>query len=165
MNHSNNHTDPVSTHPSRAGTCASSDEVRDFLQKIKCNDPEKVLGVEATRSLTTAMIQSTVITVLAMVLGTTVLPYIWPKSSASTRPETKPAEKEVKAETPEPTRTPPAAVATPTTPDKDKGKTPATGTDKGFLEKIGATDTKPANPKVNPLEKTTDDLFKDIDKK
>jgi hypothetical protein len=161
MDLSNNHSEPVAT--SHAANGNSSDEVRDFLETIKCKDPDKVLGVEATRGLTRAMVQSAAVTVVAMIVFTA-WPYFRGKLTAATKPAAPPAEKEVRTETPEPTKTPATTVATPAPTPPATSKTPPAA-DKGFLDKIGATDTKPANPKVNPLEKTTDDLFKDIDKK
>jgi hypothetical protein len=154
MNSSNNH----SEQPSRA--CASPTEVRDFLQRMKTRRPEEVLGTEANRSLALALVWSTFVCALALVVFT--VPWALSKSSKAARPDTKRAlDKEVTAETPEPAKSAPA----PPPPDvaKDKAKPPPAGKD--FLDKIGATDTKPANPKVNPLEKSADDLFKDIDNK
>jgi hypothetical protein len=154
MNSNNNHSEQSSR------TCASPTEVRDFLQRMKTRSPEEVLGTEANRGLAMAMVWSTLACGLALVIFTAA-PWALSKPAAA-KPDTKRAlDREVTAETPEPTK----AAPTPPPPDVAKEKTKPPPAGKDFLDKIGATDTKPANPKVNPLEKSADDLFKDIDNK
>jgi hypothetical protein len=156
MDSSNNH----SEQPASGRACVSPTEVRDFLQRMKTRSPDEVLGTEANRGLAKALAWSTLLCVLALVVFTA--PFARSKPSAAPKPDTKgPIEKDVTAETTEPTKLPSPPPSSPTL-AKDKTKPPA---GKDFLDKIGATDTKQANPKVNPLEKTADDLFKDIDNK
>ena len=161
MNPSNNHSD-AAPRPA-AGTAPA--EVRDFLEGMKSKDPDQILAGAATFSLSTAMAQATVITIITLA-AFTVGPLVYGKmrSGESDKPLiVSPGELDAAIGKEEPAKTPATpAPSTAKTPSTAKATAPPTG--KEFLEKIGATDTKTASPKVNPLDKSADDLFNDIDK-
>jgi hypothetical protein len=148
---------PANCHP-------DPNNVRDFLQQLKNRNPDEVLGSGARQGLGAALIQATIITAVTLV-ALTVGPLLYnqaaPAAKHTPEKDAKVAEPEAKTATPAPspapTVTPPATTKGTTSAEKDK--------DKDFLNKIGATETKKAPPKVNPLEKSADDLFKDLDKK
>jgi hypothetical protein len=151
---SNNHAEP-------AHGSSSPQDIQDFLKHLKTRDTEEVLGTSASHTLAGAIGQATAVTVALMVIFT-FGPMVVSSPPAAPAPTAK--SPEVRAETPEPARTP----ATPTTPTPPTvaATTPATPANaKDAMDKIGANDTKQASPKVNPLDKSVDDLFKDLDKK
>jgi len=167
MNTSNNHPD-YSSHPmSQAPEVALSR----LLQEVGTANPEELLGAGAHTSLAAAMVQATVLTALLMV-GLTFGPYLWSMTSPAAASKATPT-------TPEETaKAAPTAPATPATPaTSDKGKTtpeapkPALAAkdapvvSKEAVDKLGVNDTKKTDPTVNPLDKSTDDLFKELDKK
>ena len=146
-NHAEAHSPPYQT-AAEAGALVSQG---------KRKDPNEVLGIVSQSGLGVAIVQATFLTVLVLI-GCTVGPYVWSKQHPA---ESKTAaDKEAQVEKPEPPK--PAPPKEPTKPETGTTKAPP---DKAFLDKIGATDTKPANPAVNPLDKSADDLLKDIDKK
>lgn len=161
MNPTNNHAEPP-------GTCSSPSEVRAFLDQMKNRDTEEALGTMGSHTLTGAMVQATVITVVLLILCT-----FGPMVMSSSEPAPPPSAArtpEVKTETPEPAKTAATTTTPPTTnppattqPNAKAATTPPNAKD--VMDKIGANDTKQASPKVNPLDKSVDDLFKDIDKK
>ncbi len=91
--------------------------------------------------------------------GLTFGPYYWEKSQASTKASPEPAEKGAPAP-------PPVAVAPPPSTPNPKGPQPPTpGKPAGkddILNKLGENGTKTAPGKTNPLDKSNDDLLKDI---
>ncbi len=165
MTPTNNHADAPTLAPVRTAPEAPA-EVREFLQQIKGKDPDELLGTNAQGSLSLAMIQATIITVVVMI-ASTFGPYVWSMVAPAHKHDDKKPDTDVKVETPDPVK----PAATPTMPATAPTVAPATAdknrptTNKEFIDKIGANDVKPANPKVNPLDKSTDDLFKDLDKK
>jgi hypothetical protein len=160
MNSTNNHAES----PNRTDSCASASEVRDFLKHMKGRDTEEVLGTQDSHSLAGAMVQATIITVVFMVVFT-FGPMVWSTPHTDATPAAKPAD--AKVDTPQPSKvaeTPaPAPSTTAAIPPATANPQPPNAKD--ALDKIGANDTKKASPKVNPLEKSADDLFKDLDKK
>lgn len=140
----------------------SAAEVREFLQHVKEKDPQEILGADKQSSLGVAMLQATVLTVVIMVAWTAGS-YLWSQvAAASGKPAAvKTAEPEGKAEPAEPVKAPTTAATA--APAPDKGKT--TTVSKETADKLGVNDTKVAPAKVNPLDKSADDLFKDLDKK
>lgn len=152
----------------RANLALSASELNHFLQQMRDKSPRDVLGAVSQSGLARAVFQATVGCIVIMIVFT-VGPYLWSKSfpAAEKKPVAKAAEQPAapadtkKAETP---------AATPgIAPDKgtaaSKTDNPKQTVSKDALDKLGLTETKTGSPKVNPLDKSADDLLKDLDKK
>lgn len=154
----------------KANLTLTAAELNQFLQQMRDKSPREVLGVVSQSGLTRAVFQAT-IGCIVMMFVFTVGPYLWSKTFPA--PEKKPAAKAADqpaatADSKKP-ETPAAAPATTPSAAPDKGTT-ASKTDKPTvskeaLDKLGLNETKTGSPKVNPLEKSADDLLKDLDKK
>ncbi|MEI8380617.1 MAG: hypothetical protein WCJ09_10840 [Planctomycetota bacterium] len=130
---------------------ATLEELREFLKSLKTRSPQEVIGIVKTSLLIQSLAISTVATVAIMAVFT-VGPYMayGPKKPAT--PGSKPA-----------------AVAA--TPDTSKPAEPAAATDAATAtgapdaakaaKAMGLDETKPADPKKNPLDKP--DLDKLLD--
>ncbi|MFO1043691.1 MAG: hypothetical protein U0941_18060 [Planctomycetaceae bacterium] len=133
---------------------ASLDELREFLKTLKARSPQEVIGIVKTSLLIQSLAISTVATV-ALLAAFTVGPYMvyGPKKPAT--PTAKPA---AVASTPEASKPAEPTAAAGTTP-----ATPAAGApDAEKAAKVmGLDETKPADPKKNPLDKP--DLDKLLD--
>lgn len=169
--HENHHDNPTALAPSKASSAA---EVNQYLQHMQERNPEELLGVDAKAGLMRATIQATIISV-AILVACTLVPYWFPglfsRTATPSKPaeqarDDKPADKSETKEAPVATKSEPAKTATPepTKTATDTSKTKQT-VSKEAIDKLGVNDTKAASPKVNPLEKSADDLLKDLDKK
>lgn len=165
MQASNNHPESSTSQvgQARANTATSVAEVTDFLRRLQGKDPQEFLEVSSDNTLGRAIVQATVASVLLLML-LTVGPYLWgqifpdaPPKGESAKQAEKAAPKEApKSEAPAAETSAPAKTA-------DSAKKPPVSKD--ALDKLGVTDTKTSSPKVNPLEKSADDLLKELDKK
>lgn len=164
MSDSNNHPEAVSNSRGQSGvaTLTSAAEVNDYLKHMRERDPQELLGVDAQSGLVRATIQATVISVIALA-ALTVGPYWWEKLTPPSKPaeqarETPKAENKDVATKSEPTK--------PATPEPAKtAENKKEPVSKDALDKLGVNESKTASPKVNPLEKSSDDLLKELDKK
>jgi len=132
---------------------ATSEEFTEFLARMRGKSPKEVLGAIARSGLTMGIVLSLLLNAVVLA-GFTVGPYLYEKKFG--KPET--AKKKDKDEASEPTPQP--KVADTKTP-KDKADPKDTKAD--IAKKLGITETKPADPKVNPLDKG-DDLEKFLNK-
>lgn len=145
---------------------ATAAEVNEFLQRLKGKNPQEVLGIAAESGLVRAVIQATVGTLVLLVVFT-VVPYTLskqaPAKKAAAPAKVEPAEQAAKPANAAPTPAP-ASPAAPVAavPGAEPQQPPVS---EKALEKLGTTETKQSSPKVNPLEKSADDLLKDLDKK
>lgn len=129
------------------GTFATAAELREFVHKLRGRSPQEVLGAVANSGLAQGVALSTLITIVVMGFFT-IGPYFW-----TVKPPPKPVEKAAVA-------TPPvAAPASKTSPaEKPPAVSQEAANAQQTLEKLGETETKTADPKVNPLD-NLDDLL------
>ncbi len=133
---------------------ATLEELREFLKSLKTRSPQEVIGIVKTSLLIQSLAISTVATVGIMAVFT-VGPYMvyGPKKPAT--PGSKPAAVAATPDTSkpaEPAAATGAATATPATGAPDAAKA---------AKAMGLDETKPADPKKNPLDKP--DLDKLLD--
>ncbi len=155
-----------------ADVAASSDELREFLQQFRGKSPQEVLGLVAHSGLVRATCMAAVgCAILVAVL--TILPYVWVRAFGRTASSAGAAAALGSGE-----REPPAAssaVAAGGTPaqaadasaaadtsgaNRDVERQPPPGSE-AILEKLDI-DTETADPDVNPLESSADDLLDDL---
>ncbi len=147
--------DPVEPQPgmrrdlrrAREGTFATAVELREFVQNLKGKSPQEVLGAVANSGLAQGVVLSSLITLIVMAVFT-IGPYFWYEKP-------KPVQKEPVA-----AAQPVAPVATTASPaEKSRAATQSAAANaQQTLEKLGETETKTADPKVNPLD-NLDDLL------
>ncbi len=134
----------------REGAFASAAELREFVQNLRGKSPQEVLGAVANSGLAQGVGLATVGTVILMAVFT-VGPYLlYPKVQA------KPAKTE--AATSEPAAISELAAAAKTLEKFARPSKDASSNAQQTLEKMGETETKTADPKVNPLD-NLDDLL------
>ncbi len=140
------------------------EDLSNLLREVGTANPQELLGAGARTSLAVAMLQATVATVLLMA-ALTFGPYLWSPATGTAAPSTP-------ATPPEPARADSKAPTPPAVPESGKpAREPGNEASqqapvsKKALEKLGLTDTRKADPRVNPLEKGDDDLLKELDKK
>jgi hypothetical protein len=136
-------------------------------------NPEELLGAGAHTSLAAAMAQATGIAVVLLAALTFGPYYLWSNPGTTPVAQPAPAHEEPGKAAPAPVASP-ATPAAPVTPDKPRpvaeANKPAPAdknapVSKEAVDKLGVNDTKKADPAVNPLEKGTDDLLKELEKK
>jgi hypothetical protein len=136
----------------------------ELAQHLRSRSAEEVLGPVAKGTLPRDVSLATAGTLILM-LVLSVVPYAL-RGHAADKPAVQAEDPATKVETPATKAAPPAAVpgtpatapapaAVATTPDKPAGKNDA------VLDKLGM-DTKKSDPKANPLDKSADDLLKDL---
>lgn len=133
----------------KAGSFASAAELREFVQNLRGKSPQEVLGTVANSGLIQGVAISTIGTILLMALFTAGPYFLFGKPVVKSKSD-KPAEvsnepKEVAKPTPADSK---AAISS--DPKANAQKT---------LDKMGESETKMADPKVNPLDKEVDDLL------
>ena len=150
--------DPVEPQPgmrrdlrrAREGTFATAVELREFVQNLKGKSPQEVLGAVANSGLAQGVVLSSLITLIVMAVFT-IGPYFWYEKP-------KPVQKEpVAAAQPVAAVAPVATAASPADKSQATAKSAAANAQQ-TLEKLGETETKTADPKVNPLD-NLDDLL------
>lgn len=145
---------------------AATPELPRLLGGVEEKSPQDLLGAMARSDLPRNVLLAAFIT--AVTLGLLTAGPYWYNRAAANK-----ADKPVAAEAKQPAKDQPAAMEQPA---KDVTKTkpdpldktaadpvpakPSKGKDP--LEKLGVSETKPSNPNTNPLDKTADDLLKDI---
>ena len=132
----------------RDAAVASARELRTFLTGLRGKKPHEMLGQVAQSGLVQATIAATIGTVIFMVVFTA-LPYYWYRNAP--KPATAIAKPAAKVEA-APAPSAPAAVAA----DKNEGSAASA---QKTLEKLGESETKTADPNVNPLESGLDDIL------
>jgi hypothetical protein len=133
----------------KAGTIASTAELREFVKNLRGKSPQEVLGAVANSGLIQGVAISTFGTVLLMAAFTAGPYFLYGKPAPKVKAEKK-AEVSVDpkdAAKPAPTETK-AAIA----PDAKSNM-------QQTLDKMGESETKTADPKINPLDKAVDDLL------
>lgn len=133
----------------KAGTFASAAELREFVHNLRGKSPQEVLGAVANSGLVQGVVISTIGTIILMAVFTVGPYFLYPKI----KPQAK-AEKAAAAGSDAKDAAKPAAAdaksAVSTDPKANAQKT---------LDKMGESEIKSADPKVNPLDKEVDDLL------
>jgi hypothetical protein len=143
-------------HRARAGTKASAEELRAYVQQFRGKSPQEMLGLVTGSGLVRSTVLATVLTVIGMA-AFTLGPYVWNKMSppVAKTPKSPPAAAVTAPATPAPAApAPPATVAVPA------GTNVPPSAD--VLEKLGLGESKAKPPTKNPLEAGGDDLLKDL---
>ena len=133
----------------KSGTFASAAELREFVQNLKGKSPQEVLGAVANSGLAQGVGLATIGTAVMFAIFT-VGPYMLygkPKPPAVTKAT---AAAEPAANTP--------AAATSATEKAAAPSKDAASNAQQTLDKMGESETKKADPKVNPLD-NLDDLL------
>lgn len=134
----------------REGAFASAAELREFVQNMRGKSPQEVLGAVANSGLAQGVGLATVGTVILIAVFTIGPYFLYPKVPP----------KVVKAEAPatsESAATSDSAVSTPVEKSERVGKD-ASSNAQQTLDKMGESETKTADPNVNPLD-NLDDLL------
>lgn len=168
-----NNGNPTAKSAPRSHLAASAGELQEFLQHLHGKNPHEILGAITQSGLARAFVQATLGT-MVLVLVFTIAPFLIAKQFPTTSAEN-PAPAAETATSPasspptagNPAMNPGAAVASPANPATPTALgTPATPSGNAspteVLDKLGENITKPASPKVNPLDKKDDDLFKEL---
>lgn len=134
----------------REGAFATAAELREFVQNLHGKSPQEVLGAVANSGLAQGVGLATVGTVILMAIFT-VGPYLL-------TPKVQPKSKTAAAVTSEPAAIGNAASAAKTAEKSARPSKDASSNAQQTLEKMGETETKTADPKVNPLD-NLDDLL------
>lgn len=132
----------------RDGAFASAAELREFVKGLRGKSPQEVLGAVANSGLAQGVALATAGTIVLMALFTIGPYFIYPKVAP------KPAKVEA-ASTSEPAAT--SDVAAPADKAAPASKNAASNAQQ-TLDKLGESETKTADPKVNPLD-NLDDLL------
>ena len=129
----------------RRNTAASSQEIREFLAQMRGKSPQEMLGMLASSSLVKCTTQAGIgwlILIVVFTLG----PWLWSMVNPGTPKVSPPG---------------PAAVSVvPAPPEDAKPSEPAPPAK--AAERLGIGETKEAPANQNPLEKSSDDLLKDL---
>lgn len=141
-------------HRARAGAFATTAELREFVHNLRGKSPQEVLGAVANSGLAQGVGLATFGTIILMGVFT-VLPYfIYGGKAAAAAALTA---KKAAAAAPAPEST--AEAAAKTTDDKAAPASKnASSNAQQTLDKMGESETKQADPKVNPLD-NLDDLL------
>lgn len=134
----------------REGAFASAAELREFVKGLRGKSPQEVLGAVANSGLAQGVALATAGTVVLMALFTIGPYFMYPKVAP------KPAKVEA-ASTPEPAATG-DTVANASTEKAAPDPKDAASNAQQTLDKLGESETKTADPKVNPLD-NLDDLL------
>jgi len=138
----------------KEGSLASAAELREFVKHLRGKSPQEVLGAVANSGLIQGVALSTVGTIILMVAFTAGPYFLYGKPKPKPSPE-KTAEATTDTGTgPQATgndiKSPPTADAKPNSQQTNAQQA---------LDKLGETEVKAADPKVNPLDKDVDDLL------
>ncbi|MDB5388513.1 MAG: hypothetical protein JWM11_4159 [Planctomycetaceae bacterium] len=133
----------------KAGSIATTAELREFVQNLRGKSPQEVLGAVANSGLVQGVAISTLGTFLLMAVFTAGPYFMYGK----------PAPK-AKAEKPAEVSSVDKDAAKPAAADSKAANSPdAKANVQKTLDKMGESETKMADPKVNPLDKVVDDLL------
>ncbi len=136
---------------------ASVAELREFLKTLKARNPQEVIGIVSTSLLVQSLLISCVATVVLMA-AFTVGPYMIYGPNKPPTPGGKPGATALAAPTPNANQT---AADGSSTPDSKGPSTPGAPDAAKAAKAMGLDETKPADPKKNPLDKP--DLDKLLD--
>ncbi|HEX3151820.1 MAG TPA: hypothetical protein VHR66_27355 [Gemmataceae bacterium] len=139
------------------GQTAVPANVLDTLRHLRARSPQESLGLQSDRGLLKAFVLAAIGTGVVFV-ALTVVPYLIHKA--------KPADQQPTASGGnEPA---PAATTSPTPPGDQTAKAPAADPSKpkakgkDLPDVLGESGVKTGSPKVNPLDKKEDDIFKEL---
>ena len=133
-------------HRARENAFASTAELREFVHNLKGKSPQEVLGAVANSGLAQGVGLATVGTIILMAVFTVGPYFLYGKPAP-------PAPKKEAAAVAEP-----AAATAQTTEKAAAPSTDASANAQRTLDKMGESETKTADPKVNPLD-DLDDLL------
>jgi cytoskeletal protein RodZ len=149
----------------KAHGTATVAELREFLAKMRGRGPQEVLGLVAGSQLLRSVAWATLGALVILVVGTlvpwwTAGPPSGPRSTprASATPRAPAAAEAKKGETVSTERLAPPAPALPATAEKKPSQADA----EKAVKVMGLGETKVADPKSNPLEKSLDNLLDKI---
>lgn len=129
---------------------ATTSELRDFVRGLKGRSPAEVMGIVSSSALAQALVNSTIATVVLLVVLT--LPFAFGKPAKAK--SAKPAEATAEAEPAKPNAT--------TLKTTNSGDTPSEEDVKKASKAMGLDETKTVDPKKNPLD--NDNFDKLLDK-
>jgi hypothetical protein len=139
----------------RDGAFASTAELREFVHNLRGKSPQEVLGAVANSGLAQGVAVATFGTIVLMAVFTVVPYYMYGGKAAAKAKIAAAAAATAKAEA-DAANTAESAVATS---EKTKAASKdASSNAQQTLEKMGESETKQADPKVNPLD-NLDDLL------
>lgn len=141
----------------REGAFATTAELREFVHNLRGKSPQEVLGAVANSGLAQGVVLATLGTVALMAVFTVVPYYVYGgKAAAKAALE---AKKAAAAQATAESAADSTAESATSTPEKaaPTSKT-AAGNAQQTLDKMGESETKQADPKVNPLD-NLDDLL------
>jgi hypothetical protein len=138
------------------GQTTAPANVLDSLRHLRARSPQESLGLQADRGLLKSFLLATIITGVAFA-ALTVVPYLIHKAKPATEQPTPEANPPAATSPSSPT---PPADQTAKAPPGDVGKTKPKGKD--LPEVLGESGVKTGSPKVNPLDKKDDDIFKEL---
>jgi hypothetical protein len=150
----------------KTDSAATAAELREFLGQMRGKRPQEVLGLVAGSGLAKSMLAATLGCLLLMV-ALTVIPYFLYHRGPKPAPKAaapKPAAIQTAPATAT-AATPPAAQAGPPTAHETVKSAPPAGTSappanvERAIKAMGMDETKMADPKKNPLEKSLDKLL------
>ena len=142
-------------HRARAGAFATTAELREFVHNLRGKSPQEVLGAVANSGLAQGVGLATFGTIILMGVFTVLPYYMYGGKAAATAAAKKATAAAAAAPDPVTDRTAAAA------PTDDKGAPAsknASSNAQQTLDKMGESETKQADPKVNPLD-NLDDLL------
>ena len=147
----------------RRNVSATAGELREFLGQMKGRSPKEMLGMVAKSTLYKGLQQSLII-FAGILLVFTVIPFTIglfnPKEEKKAQTEeTTPADNDSQNNGENEN-----GEATKTATDAQGNPIPEGVTGNPIIDKLGIGETKEAPKTVNPLDDTSDDLFKDIEK-
>lgn len=140
----------------REGAFATTAELREFVHNLRGKSPQEVLGAVANSGLAQGVVLATLGTVVLMAVFT-VIPYSVYGGKAAAKAALE-AKKVAAAKAAEASSAEAAAEAATTTDKAAPASKTAAGNAQQTLEKMGESETKQADPKVNPLD-NLDDLL------
>jgi hypothetical protein len=137
----------------KRNTQATAAEIRAFLAQMRGKSPSEMLGILTASNLFRSTVQAT-IGLVALIFLLTLLPWLW---SLFTPSKSAPAAPPPIAATPLPkSTTPPSGEPAAPAPPETTPPAPA------VPESLGIDEVKTAPPDVNPLEKSSDDILKEL---
>ena len=142
-------------HRARDGAFATSAELREFVHNLRGKSPQEVLGAVANSGLAQGVGLATFGTIVLMAVFTVVPYYVYGGKAAAKAKQAAAVAAAAKAETDAAN----TAESTATTTEKSaKVSKDASSNAQQTLDKMGESETKQADPKVNPLD-NLDDLL------
>ncbi len=142
-------------HRARDGAFATSAELREFVHNLRGKSPQEVLGAVANSGLAQGVGLATFGTIVLMAVFTVVPYYVYGGKAAAKAQQAAAAAAAAKAEA-DAANTAESTAAT--TEKSAKASKDASSNAQQTLDKMGESETKQADPSVNPLD-NLDDLL------